>query len=126
MFHEIAEAATEIGIAALAQEVRDHAPSEAWKFTTCRGRLNEAMWFYLSFPELFDRATLFARADSLTTGRFAIRRNDLPKAEIDVTPAVTAKLGEALRDFYWPTQMRGHHCHVEHFRRSDGDDYFFA
>jgi hypothetical protein len=58
------------------------------------------MWFYLSLPELFDRATLFARADSLTTGRFAICRNDLPKAPIDVTPAVTAKLGEALRDFY--------------------------
>lgn len=126
VFHEIAEAATEIGIAALAQEVRDHAPGEAWKFTACRSRLNKAMWFYVSFPELFDRATLFARADSLTTGRFAIRRNDLPKAEIDVTPAVTAKLGEALREFYWPTQMRGHHCHVEHFRRSDGDDYFFA
>ncbi|MFO0903683.1 MAG: hypothetical protein U0939_11825 [Pirellulales bacterium] len=126
VFHEIAEAATELGIAAFAQEVKHAAPGDVWKFTACRSRLNKALWFYLSFPERFERATLFARADSLTTGRFAIRRDDLPRTPLNVTPEVLTALGEALRGFYWPTQMRGHHCHVEHHRRHDGDDYFFA
>lgn len=62
VFHEIAEAATELGIAAFAQEVKHAAPGDVWKFTACRSRLNKALWFYLSFPELFERATL---ADSL-------------------------------------------------------------
>jgi len=82
VFHEIAGAATELGIAAFAQEVKHAAPGDVWKFNACRSRLNKALWFYLSFPELFERATLFARADSLTTGRFAIRRDDLPRAPI--------------------------------------------
>lgn len=80
VFHEIAGAATELGIAAFAQEVKHAAPGDVWKFNACRSRLNKALWYYLSFPELFERATLFARADSLTTGRFAIRRDNLPRA----------------------------------------------
>lgn len=84
------------------------------------------MWFYLSYPKLFDRATLFARADLLERGRLAVRRHDLPKTAFSVTPAVTKALAGTLRDFYWPTQMRGHHCHIEHYTWFDGDEYFFA
>ena len=125
-FHEIAEAATEVGIAALVRELEHVAPNQSWQVKACRTRLNKSLWFYLEFPELFCRATMFARADSLAAGRFAIRRQDLPRTPIEVTPAMTAALAEALRQFYWPTQMRGHYCHVEHMRRHDGDDYFFA
>jgi hypothetical protein len=126
ILHEIVEASGEHGMTVFAQELRHHAHDEAWKFTACRSRLNKAMWFYLNFPQLFDRATLFACADSLGRGRLAVRRNDLPKLPIAVTPTMTAALAEALRNFYWPTQMRGHHCHVEHYTRLDGDEYFFA
>ena len=47
-------------------------PLERDNSQACRSRLNKALWFYLSFPKLFERATLFARAGSLTAGRFAI------------------------------------------------------
>jgi hypothetical protein len=35
-------------------------------------------------------------------------------------------LANALRDYYWPNQMRGNHCHVEHYTRTGGNEYFFA
>jgi hypothetical protein len=126
ILHEILEAANEHGLAAFVQELRCHAPNELWNFNVHGSRLNKTMWFYLSYPRLFDRATMFARADSLGRGRMAVRRHDLPKTAIGVTPAVTKTLADALRDFYWPTQMRGHHCHIEHYTRLDGDEYFFA
>jgi hypothetical protein len=126
ILHEIVEASGEHGMTAFAEELSQVAPDRFWELTSCRSRVNKAMWFYLNFPHRFERATLFARADSLGTGRLAVRCNDLPRTPITVTLAMTTALASALRDFYWPTQMRGHHCHVEHYTRSDGDEYFFA
>lgn len=59
-------------------------------------------------------------------GRYAIRRKDLPKTPVTVTDEVKTALANALRDYFWPTQMRGHHCHIEHNTRCNGDEYFFA
>lgn len=126
ILREIHDAASERGIAACIEQLRAFAPREAWALNVHGNRASRMLWLYLNHPRLFDQGTLFARADSLSAGRFAVRREDLPKTSLTPVPELSAALGAALRDFYWPTQMRGHHCHVEHLRRPDGDDYFFA
>ena len=114
------------GMKVFAEEVQIHAPDRSWEFVSCRTRLNKAMWFLLNFPELFDRAALFARADALAVGRYAIRYTGLPQTPIAVTSETKQALQRALRSYYWPHEMRGHHCHVEHYTRSGGNEYFFA
>lgn len=126
IFQEIWELADERGIRALADELQIHAPDRAWEFTSCYSRLNKVLWFYLHFPEQFARVAMFVRADWMSTSRYAVRRNSLPKKPIHVTPQMRETLASELRDFYWPREMRGRHCHVEHYSRSGGNEYFFA
>lgn len=126
ILQELLELADDRGMKVVAEEVRAKAPNRVWEFISCRSRLNKAMWFFLNFPEAFDRAALYAKADALSSGRHAVRRNSLPKTPIDVTTETTRSLEAALRDYYWPNEMRGNHCHVEHYTRSGGNEYFFA
>jgi hypothetical protein len=126
VLRNLLEAADERGMRAFAEALRTHDPDNTWKLTACNTRLNKAMWFYLNYPQLYDQATLFARADGLSTGRYAVRRNSLPKRPIRVTQASTQALATELSKYYWPNQMRGQHCQVEHYTRSGGNEYFFA
>ena len=126
VLHDITTAATDQGIKVFAEEVNTHAPQRDWELRACRSHLNKALWFYLNFPDQFEQAALYARADLLATSRFAIRRDDLPRAPLRITPAMTTALAKALRDFYWPSQMRGNHCHIEHHARVGGGEYIFA
>ena len=126
IFQEAWEFAEERAIQAFADELHTAAPQRAWEFTACGSRLNKVLWVYVNFPNLFEKASLFARADWLSSSRYAVRRNSLPKQAITVTPEMLAALATALRDYYWPNEMRGMHCRVEHYTRSDGNQYFFA
>jgi len=126
IFRRLLAAADEHGLRAFAEALRIHDPDNAWKLTACKTRLNKAMWFYLDYPHLFDQATLFARADSLSGGRFSVRRNSLPRRPIRVTPEVTNALATSLTKFFWPNEMRGQHCKVRHYTRPGGNEYFFA
>ena len=90
------------------------------------GRHDKAMWVYLNLPEAFDEAAMFARADALAAGRYWVKRNSLPKKNIVADEKLRAALADALTEYYWPTQMRGQHCSVEHYRRANGTEYFFA
>jgi hypothetical protein len=126
IFQDLWELADDRGIRAFAEELKAYAPQRAWEFTACQTRLNKVLWFYINFPELFERVALFVRADWLSSGRYAVRRNSLPKQPITVTPQIRDSLAAALRDYYWPHEMRGRHCHVEHYTRSGGNEYFFA
>ena len=114
------------GMRAIAEALRTHHPDRLWELKACGNRLNRALWFHLHFPDLFAQSSLFAQADGLSTGRYAVRRNTLPKRPIAVTSAVTTALGSALRDYYWSQEMRGEECRVEHYTRPDGNEYFFA
>lgn len=126
IFQELWELADEQGIRVFAEELRVHAPQRAWEFAACHSRLNKVLWFYINFPDLFEKVALFVRADWLSSGRYAVRRNSLPKQQLTVTSQIRESLARALRDYYWPHEMRGRHCHVEHYTRSGGNEYFFA
>ncbi len=126
IFRKLVAAADEHGLRAFAELLRVHDPDNAWKLAACKTRLNKAMWFYLEYPQLFDQATLFAQADALSGGRFAVRRNSLPKRPIHVTPEVTNALARSLTEHFWPNELRGQHCRIDHYSRPDGSEYFFA
>ena len=126
IFQDLWELADERGICAIADALNAHAPHRVWEFTACHTRLNKAIWFYVNYPELFEQTVFFVRADGLTRSQYAVRRNSLPRTSITVTPQLRESLAKALRDYYWPHEMRGRHCHVEHYTRSGGNEYFFA
>ncbi len=62
----------------------------------------------------------------LAGGRYWNRWNGLPAESITVTDKQTQALQDELRKYYWPKELRGRHCRVHHYPRSNGVDYFFA
>lgn len=123
---DLAELSNHRGMKVVAEEIQAACPERKWELISCGSFVNKAMWFYLNLPEAFERAALFARADALSVGRYSIRRNNLPKTKIDITSDVTHALEHALHAYYWPNEMRGRHCHVTHYTRAGGSEYFFA
>lgn len=123
---DVVELADERGLSVLAEEVKLRCPEREAEFNSWDGRADRAMWVYLNVPEAFEEAALFARADALAAGRYWIKRNGLPRQQLTVSAQTTAELQGALTGFYWPTQMRGCHCRVEHYTRANGAEYFFA
>lgn len=126
ILRDIHELADHRGLAVLAEEILWRCPERADEFKAQVSKADKAMWMYLHVPAAFDEAAMFARADALAAGRYWNRRNGLPKKQIAVDQAMREKLAQALTSFYGPTQMRGRHCHVVHYPRSGGSDYFFA
>ena len=126
ILQDVNELADERGLNVLVEEVRRRAPDRVDDLAALEGRHDKAMWVYLKVPKAFDEAALFARADALATGRYWVKRNNLPKQKIKANKAIRQSLADALTAFYWPAQMRGRHCHIEHYRRANGTEYFFA
>lgn len=126
ILRDVNELADHRGLAVLAEEILWRCPERADDFKQQVSKADKAMWVYLHVPDAFAEAALFARADALAAGRYWNRRNGLPKMKLTVDEDVCGKLAEALTAFYGPTQMRGRHCHVDHYERSGGGNYFFA
>jgi len=126
ILQDVNELADERGLNVLVEEVRRRAPERVGELAALEGRHDKAMWVYLNLPEAFDEAAMFARADALAAGRYWIKRNSLPQLTLDADEKLRTSLADAMTEFYWPTQMRGQHCSVEHYRRANGADYFFA
>lgn len=126
ILRDVYELADHRGRAVLAEEILCRCPDRAAEFESQASKADNAMWVYLNVPEAFDEAAMFARADALAAGRYWNRRNSLPKKALVVNQALCDRLAEALTSYYGPTQMRGRHCHIMHYRRSGGGDYFFA
>ena len=108
------------GLRIFAEEIHRRFPDRAGEFAAHEGRLDKALWAYLTLPDVFEQAALFARADALMGGRYWVKRNSLPRGPVDITADRLAELQQALRDHYWPAEMRGKHCKVEHYERKDG------
>ncbi len=126
ILRDVSELADHRGRAVLAEEILGRCPERAAEFEAQASKADNAMWVYLNVPEAFDEAALFARADALAAGRYWNRRNSLPKRALKVDQSMCDKLALALTSYYGPTQMRGRYCHVVHYSRSGGGDYFFA
>ena len=126
ILQDVNELADERGLSVLAEEVQRRCPERMPELAALDGRCDKAMWMYLNVPEAFDEAALFARADALATGRYWVKRNTLPRQSIVVDERVKKALQDAMSGHYWPSQMRGRYCSVDHYQRANGAEYFFA
>jgi hypothetical protein len=89
-------------------------------------RHDKAVWASIRAIDVWDLAVRFARADSLSRGRYWTKRCDIPAKEPDTNPGKIEELEEALAGFFQATQARGRHCQIEHYVRASGAHYFFA
>lgn len=126
ILRDVGDLADHRGLAVLVEEINWRCPERAGEFKAQDGQSDKAMWVYLHVHDAFAEAAMFARADALEAGRYWNRRNSLPKKLIAVDQVMRDKLAQALTSYYNPTQMRGRHCQVVHYRRAGGANYFFA
>ncbi|MEQ9380083.1 MAG: hypothetical protein RJP95_04420 [Pirellulales bacterium] len=89
-------------------------------------RHDKAVSTYIRAVYVWNLAVRFARADSLSRGRYWIKRCDIPAVEPDASPSKIDELKEAFSAFFQATQARGRHCQIDHNVRASGSDYFFA
>lgn len=123
---DINELADERGVRVLVEEIQRTASDRLDEFHAITGQADRAMWTYLNVKMAFVVAAYFARAEALSTGRYWIKRNSLPKQAIAVTHDQKEALKAELAGFYWDEQLRGRICEIEHYTRSGGSEYFFA
>jgi hypothetical protein len=125
---DVNELADDRGLRVLAEEVAWREPGRMAEFVAVEGRCDKAMWVYLNVPAAFTEAARFAWADAASAGRYWHKRNGLPRSDkpLAVTDATRQSLAAALVEFYPEAEGRGHWCHVEHYRRANGSEYFFA
>jgi hypothetical protein len=77
ILQEVHSLANERGLRVLAEELDRLRPELTREFAGWEGRLDKALWAYLYAHDAFDKAAIFAHADSLTTGRYWNRWNGL-------------------------------------------------
>lgn len=127
VLHEVWAMATEEGVRAIVEEaIRQGEDSLVEQIEAFESRHDKAVWTHLQGSEVWAMAVRFAKADSLSRGRYWIKRVDIPVIEPDTTEACLQELEAALSAFYQTTQARGRLCRIEHYVRASGVDYFFA
>jgi hypothetical protein len=89
-------------------------------------RHDKAVFTYIHATDVWNLAVRFARADSLSHGRYWIKRCDIPTKEPDTSLEKIQEFQVALSAFFREAQARGRHCQVQHYVRATGADYFFA
>lgn len=126
LLRDVQELADERGIIALAEELSSLSEAKLTAFTELDSNYDKAMWSHLHEPVAFLRAALFARADSLATGRYWVQRNGLPSVEVKVDEAMKSALAASMSAYYTKAQARGGNVVVEHYERAGGAIYFFG
>ena len=87
-------------------------------------RYDKAIWTYMNEPDTWDAAVRFYASDLLSKRYWYVRQ--CPVLEPNCTEEAVLHLQNLLSAFFVEGQGRGHHCFVEHLRRSDEKDYFFV
>jgi hypothetical protein len=127
VLQEVNEMATEDGVRAIIEEaIRQDNGELIDDLEGYASRYDKAVWTYIKARDVWEVAVRFARADSLSRGRYWIKRVDIPAKEPDVRPEKIEELQAGLSAFFLNTQARGRICRIEHYVRASGVDYFFA
>lgn len=126
ILHDINELADDRGLKVLVEEMQRSIPVNFDEFEALTGQADRAMWAYLNSRNAFSIAAQFARAEALATGRYWVKRNELPQQMIEMKDPLKTALQDGLAQFHWDRQMRGKHCVIEYYERANGCQYFFA
>jgi hypothetical protein len=118
-------ASTEDGISILIEQAVFMGFHVAGELERIDSRYDKAMVVLLCYPEVWNKAVTLVHANNLSK-RCWYRRSALPKQPPDTSELAMEKLGHDISAFYWQSQGRGQHCHIDHIQRSENQDYFFA
>ncbi len=113
------------GLKVILEELNARYPERVDEWASLHGGLDRVVWTYLNAPDAFEEAAVFARADSLASTRYGRRWTGVPYDSFDAGLERRTALIEALIAMH-KEQLRGENCHVNHYRRSGGTEYFFA
>jgi len=122
-FAAIHELACEAGVLTILEAASRDSRSRFLSLVPKAGPYHIAMWTWLHFPSVFERAALMHSVDTLTRWR---KRNDLPRVEPRRSTEAINELACAVSQFLRCEEGRGQNCTVEHFRRKDGTDFYVA
>ena len=125
LFRSVSDLSSAQGIQTLIEEGLFHRLDLTASLNGFRGFHEKAFWAYLNHEKVFVSAGRLNRADHLN-GRYWRRRTDLPAKTPDLSHPTRKLLGNAISKYYWDTQGRGEHCHVEVYLRREKIHYFFA
>lgn len=123
---DIGELDCDRGTQVVAELVAAIAPDRMVELKPIEGRADRALWLRLMFPDQFDIAAKLNRADSWAATRFWTRRAGWPHVELHVTKELNDRLAQALTEHYRRTEARGDYCHIDHYRRASGAEFFFV
>ena len=125
-FHDIDDVATDDGMRVIIEEAGHRGVVLPDVFDRMESRHDRAIWISMHRPEIWDAAARFVQADRLSSGRYWVKRGNVPIADPRTDPVGLRELGDAMSAFYRERQGRGHHFKVEHFLRRSDHDYFFV
>lgn len=108
-------ASSDAGIQQLIRENRSDGFAETLE--NFDSRYDKALWAYMNSPDTFGAAVRFYASDTLSKRYWHARKCQAIRP--DCSEEATVHLQILLSGFYVETQGRGHHCLVEHLRRSD-------
>ncbi len=125
LFRSVSDLSSAQGIQTLIEEGQFHRLDLTAGLNELRGLHEKVFWVYLNHEKVFVSAGRLNRADHLN-GRYWRRRTDLPAKVPDISHPTRKLLGKEISKYYWDTQGRGEHCHVEVYLRREKIHYFFA
>lgn len=128
VLHEVADmAAGDGGIRAIVEEANRQGNTDLLdELDQYDSRHDKALWTYIRARDVWELAVRFARADSLSRGRYWIKRRDIPAIEPATDHDAIDELGRAMSGFFRELQSRGRHCQIEHYVRACGSHYYFS
>lgn len=126
VLHDVHALADHRGLNVLKEEMFWERLGEPCALGEQGSKAGAALWTYLHEPRAFARASVFARADALASGRHWIKRDDLPRRHVEPDEDVCSALELALTTYYASTQLRGKCCKVVPYIRQEESVYFFA
>jgi len=126
ILHDVDDMASgDDGVRVIIEEGQRNGEDLRGELERMESRYDRALWTFLNRPGIWDAAVRFAKADSLSCGRFWAKRGDIPKADPKTGDDGQRALAEAMSAFY-REQGRGHNCRVDYFPRGNAHDYFFV
>lgn len=120
---EVHELAGNTGTVALVEAARALGRHDFVQEFPDAGHYHRAMWAWLNHPQVFEYATVLHATEHLSGKR---SHSGLPNVQPRRSKTALAELATGISECLRVEEGRGKRCTVEHVRRQNGFDYFFA
>jgi len=124
-FQAIDEMACPEGVIAIVEEGHFHGEDLKPELDAREGLHHKVFWTFLERSRIFEVASLLDHVDNLNR-RYWLRRKDMPKGDLDLSPRARADFEVSLSRLYHGRQGRGRQCHMQPYLRFGRYHYIFA